>query len=226
MSDSAILQIERAITEAKQREASSHVLQHFLQDKIGELHRSIKLPKEHGDEALVLFVTRYIEHVPEFLNALTELAKSAGIYKFVKRFVDIATAYFEQPPELVKLNHEGLHALIDEAYLAHRLVEEVNDRIMLNCGIPLAPMDMTLSNIIVHDILGDEFANELDLAVHYSVEVIFNGVDLKSCKDFSRYVETHLENGWQKELEKWPCLVGDSAIQLELDHRPLGAALH
>ena len=55
----------------------------------------------------LIFVTRYIEHVPDFLQALTELTKNAGIYQFAQQFLTIAEEYFEKPPELVD-QHKGL----------------------------------------------------------------------------------------------------------------------
>ena len=215
MSESNILQIREAIAIAREKEANNHSLQRYLETKINDLHHAIKLPEENADTVLLDFVTRYIEHVPEFLQALTELTKSAGIYSFAKSFLDIAEEYFEKPPELV-CEHHGLHALIDEAYLAHRLIEEVNDRIMMNCGVPLAPMDMTLSNIIVHNILGDDFANQLDLAVHYSTEVLFESLAIEKSPEFQVYIATHKKLGWGEELNKWPCLAGDSCISLDL----------
>ena len=215
MSESKILQIREAIAIAREKESNNHSLQRYLESKIHDLHHAIQLPEKNADAVLLDFVTQYIEHVPEFLQALTELTKSAGIYSFAKRFLDIAEEYFEKPPELI-CKHHGLHALIDEAYLAHRLIEEVNDRIMMSCGVPLAPMDMTLSNIIVHNILGDEFANQLDLAVHYSTEVLFETLAIESSPEFQVYISTHKKMGWGEELNKWPCLAGDSSITLNL----------
>ena len=226
MSEKRILHIRESIALAKAKEADTHSLQLFLQSKLNDLHRTINLPDEKADEVLIDFLTRYIEHVPDFLQALTELTKSAGIYSFAKSFLDIAEDYFEKPPELIGEHHQGLHALIDEAYLAHRLIEEVNDRVMMRCGIPLAPMDMTISNIIVHDLLGDEFANQLDLAVHYSTEVLFEKIDLEQSPEFQTYVSAHQRDGWSEELNKWPCLAGDSSISLNLEHRSSPFSLH
>lgn len=161
------------------------------------------------------FVTHYIEHVPDFLEALTDLTKSGGVYDYAKTFLEIAEDYFFAPPGLVD-GRDGLLGLIDEAYLAHRLIEEVNDRVMMASGMPLAPMDMTLSNIIVHDLLGDEFANQLDLAVHYSIESLFESDNFFRNADFTNYLEHQNSENWQGAIEKWPCLADDSAIRLDI----------
>lgn len=218
MSEQRILYIRESIAEAQRIEAQNHRLREFLAAKLPELHHSITLPIGKGLESLEQFVTNYIEHVPDFLEALTDLTRAAGVYDYAKTFLEIAEDYFFAPPELVD-GHDGLLALVDEAYLAHRLVEEVNDRVMMASGVPLAPMDMTLSNIIVHDLLGDEFANQLDLAVHYSIESLFQSDSFFRNADFSGYLETGSQSDWHQVIEKWPCLAGDQSITLNLSEQ-------
>ncbi len=214
------MQIRESIIKAEKIEAENHQLRLFLESKLPELHNAIALPEDNSLDALLEFVTQYIEHVPDFLEALTQLTKEAGVYQYAKTFLNIAEDYFFEPLEL-SAGRNGLLALVDEAYLAHRLIEEVNDRVMMASGLPLAPMDMTLSNIIVHDLLGDEFANQLDLAVHYSIESLFESDNFFRNADFNHYLQHHHENGWTRAVEEWPCLAGDSAIQLNLAMKPV-----
>ena len=216
MTESRILLIRKSIAEAQRIESEQHGLDAYLQARLPGLHHSIALPRDNAVPALRLFVTRYIEQVPDFIEALTDLTESAGVYNYAKRFLTIAEDYFFQPPELVEAN-EGLRALIDEAYLAHRLIEELNDRVIMTCGVPLSPMDMTLANIIVHDIIGEEFANQLDLAVHYSIEALFETENFCKAADFERYLKQHHKNGWKFAIDKWPCLARDLKITLDLD---------
>jgi len=185
-----ILHIRKCIEEARKSESETHSLERYLDDKLPKLHHAIKLPETDQSKVMLRFLTSYIEHVPDFVEALTELVQKAGIYDQARVFLEIAEDYFIKPPNITH-EHTGLRALIDEAYLAHRLIEEVNDQIMVDCGLPLAPIDMTVSNVVVHDLLGEEFANELDLAVHYSIEAL-------------------------DVLERWPCLASDATIELNL----------
>jgi len=218
MSEQRILYIRESIAEAQRIEAENHRLRKFLAAKLPDLHHTISLPSGRGLESLEQFVTNYIEHVPDFLEALTELTRAAGVYDYARSFLEIAEDYFFAPPELID-GHDGLLALVDEAYLAHRLVEEINDRVMMASGVPLAPMDMTLSNIIVHDLLGDEFANQLDLAVHYSIESLFESDKFFHNADFTGYLETNHRDDWHEAIQKWPCLAGDQSITLRLDNQ-------
>lgn len=215
MSESAILHIRQSIALAREHEKESQQLQKFLRARLPSLHPSIALPQDNAVQALLEFVERYIEHVPDFLEALQEFMREANIYDYGKTFIAIAEDFFLQPPELVR-EHFGLQALIDEAYLAHRLVEEINDRLELSCGTLLAPMDMTLSNIIVHDILGEEFANQLDLAVHYAVEALFAQDDLANQAQCSNWLADQHANRWREALKRWPSLAGDNSIRINL----------
>jgi len=207
------------------QEAYTHSLQAYVEARIPALHPAIKIPDHDQPEYLIHFITQYIDHVPDFLEALIELTKSAGIYDSLQHLIEIAQSYFLNPPELVK-QHVGLHALIDEAYLAHRLMEEVNDRMMMSCGLPLIPMDMTLSNLVVHNLLGDDFANQLDLTVHYSVESLFEQHHMDNSLRLKNYLSLHKTEGWDEMLAEWPCLAGDLSIELNLDYRPEPGALH
>ncbi len=70
--------------------------------------------------------------------------------------------------------HEGLESLLDEAYLAHRLVEEVNDLYIKHFGQPLIPSNTTVASVIAHQLIGEQFANQLDEAVHHAVDELLD----------------------------------------------------
>lgn len=221
------MSIRDTINLAKQEENHQHDFERFLASKVPMLHRNITLPdNEDGPRSLLAFVTRYVEHVADIVEALSQLTLHLDTYEFAKPIIELIEGYFDTPPEFISRKHQGLHALIDEAYLAHRLIEEINDRMMMISGVPLAPMDMTISNLVVHDILGEEFANELDSAVIYNVDMLFNLQVLTQNDLFNRYVDFHKQHGWQKNLEQWPCLAGDSSIFLTLDAAPIKRTLH
>lgn len=224
-SGDSILLIRESISEAKELEAQKPTLKPFLEQKAEHLHHCIELPKDHPGDALYSFVLRYIEHVPEFIEALCSLSKEAGIYEQIRVFIELAEGYFLKPPEVVD-TEDGMKALVDEAYLAHRLVEEVNDRVMISCGAPLTPMDMTISNIIIHELLGEEFANKLDFAVLYTTESLFNAPNCLNSRELKNYVQKRKQDGWKSDLNLWPCLAGDSAISLRMTHEHGDEQIH
>ena len=217
--------IRRIINDARQRNSSQQSLKTFVEERLPRLHRSIDLPGDNREQALESFLDDYVQHVPDFLKALMHVAKEAGTEDFVEAMLLSTQQFFSRPPALLE-NHQGTEALIDEAYYAHRLMEEVNDRILLQHGIPLTPMDMTLSNIVVHSLLGETFANELDLAVHYHIDVLFENTEAFRRPSFLSYIKQHQTDGFRNILEDWPCLAGDSAIELKISYNNSTYALH
>lgn len=213
MDNADVLMIRQAIQQAKANEEETGHLHALLQKEISKLHNAIRLPEHNAVEALVDFITRYIEHVPDFVEAIATLTNQAKVYDYAETFLRIAKDFFLNPPELIN-GRQGMDALMDEAYLAHRLMEEVNDRFISYCGAPLAPMDMTRSNLIIHHLIGEPFANELDLAVQYSVELCMSKEKAFENPAFRQYLAEHRRDGWSKELDAWPCLAQDLDISL------------
>lgn len=188
-------------------------LRSLVKESIPRLHDAIQLPARNGDAALADFVFRYIEHVPNFIDALRGLTREAGIYNYASIFLLQAEDFLLHPPDIVA-SRPGIDSLLHEAYLAHRLIEEVNDRVVARCGIPLAPMDMTRANLIIHQLIGEPFANDLDFVVLYSTESHMDKEALMENDAFHRFVNEHKTRGWQAELDRWPCLAEDLSINL------------
>lgn len=207
--------IRQLIQQAQEQDSATEKLLEFVECRKKRLHTAIKLPEQQATKGLADFVVRYIKHVPDFIDAIRCMAQEAGIAKEVEPLLKIASDYFMSPPSIVG-PHSQLEALLDEAYLAHRLLEEVNDRFMATSGIPLAPMDMTVANVIAHELIGEPFANELDQAVLFSAELLLNEHRFEGT-NFTHYVNAHRDNGWTEELERWPCLIDDLAISVDFD---------
>lgn len=207
--------IRQLIAQAQAQDSASEKLLEFVECRRAHLHTAIKLPEDQASKGLADFILRYIKHVPDFIEAIRTMAQEAGIYHEVEPLLKIASDYFLSPPSIID-PHSQLEALLDEAYLAHRLLEEVNDRFMAKSGIPLAPMDMTVANVIAHELIGEPFANELDQAVLFSAELLLNEHKFET-GNIADYVSTHKSRGWTEETERWPCLVDDLAISVEFD---------
>lgn len=207
--------IRQLIRQAQEQDAATNKLLEFVECRKQRLHAAIKLPEQQAATQLADFVVRYIKHVPDFIDAIRSMAQEAGIANEVEPLLKIASDYFMSPPSIVG-PHSQLEALLDEAYLAHRLLEEVNDRFMAMSGIPLAPMDMTVANVIAHELIGEPFANELDQAVLFSAELLLNEHQFDGA-NFTDYVNAHRDNGWTEELERWPCLTDDLSISVDFD---------
>lgn len=198
---------------------------HLLESRLGHLarlilsrleglHPSINVAGEDASGTLTRFVHAYIEQVPDFLDAANTVAREAGIEDRIKPVLKLAEQFFLTPPGLLD-GHDGLDALLDEAYLAHRLVEEVNDRYIAHFSQPLIPLDTTVANLVAHQLIGEPFANQLDEAVHHAVNGMLdeNTFSADSAQSYrARLNDPQVVMAWQQ----WPCLSKQFGVELEL----------
>ncbi len=203
-------QIQRALA----HEASSGDLARQLDGRLDRLHPIIQLPERDARGVLERFVAAYVEQVPDVLDAAHAVAREAGIEPQVKPVLKLAEQFFLSPPSVME-GHQGLDALLDEAYLAHRMVEEVNDRYIAHLGQPLIPLDTTVANVIAHQLIGEPFANQLDEAVHHAVEEMLD--ERAFHQDSVQEYRARLSNpqtvaAWQN----WPCLSRQLGVELGL----------
>lgn len=212
--------LREIIQRAHRHEAASGALARRLRGQLERLHPAIRLPSQDALGVLTRFVTAYIEQVPEVLEAAGQVAREAGIEAQVGPVLRVAEQFFVQPPQVLE-GHEGLDGLLDEAYLAHRLVEEVNDRYITHLGEPLIPLDTTVANLIAHQLIGEDFANELDQAVHRAVDGLlgegrFDRAALQAYRQ--RLRDPRTEAAWQR----WPCMSQQLGVELQLDQSLAG----
>lgn len=207
--------LRELIQRARQDEAGSGQLALQLQAQITHLHPSIRLPADDSLGVLSRFVTAYIEQVPDMLEAANQVAREAGIEAQVKPVLKVAEQFFLQPPSLMA-GHAGLDGLLDEAYLAHRLVEEVNDRYSSHLGLPLIPLDTTTANLVAHHLIGEPFANQLDEAVHHAVEGMLDE-DSFAQDSVLAYRERLGAPQTEAAWKRWPCLSQQLGVELVLD---------
>ncbi|MNQ64922.1 hypothetical protein D3C85_793620 [compost metagenome] len=149
------------------------------------------------------------------LDAAANVAREAGIEAQIRPVLKVAEQFFLQPPALME-GHNGLEGLLDEAYLAHRLVEEVNDRYIVHFSQPLIPLDTTVANLIAHHLIGEPFANQLDEAVHLAVEGLLDEevFSLPSAQAYrQRLHDPKVEEAWKR----WPCLSEQLGVELQLN---------
>jgi molybdopterin converting factor small subunit len=207
--------LREQISLAHQHEASTGQLAQQLEEKLPHLHPAITLAEGDRNIVMTRFVTAYVDLVPDLLDAANDVAREAGIESQVKPVLKIAEQFFLQPPAILA-GHIGLDGLLDEAYLAHRLVEEVNDLYIKHFGQPLIPADTTVANVIAHQLIGETFANQLDEAVHHAVDEMLNE-DNFALESVEAYREQLKSVATEAAWKRWPCLSRKLGVELELD---------
>ncbi|PVZ61746.1 hypothetical protein C9422_04755 [Pseudomonas sp. B1(2018)] len=207
--------LREQIQKAQHHEAETGLLTRQLESKLPHLHPAIQLPEADTNGVLTRFVAAYIEEVPDLLDAANEVAREAGIESQIKPVLKIAEQYFLQPPAIMA-GHVGLDSLLDEAYLAHRFVEEVNDLYIKHFGQPLIPLDMTVANLIAHQLIGESFANQLDEVVHHAIDEMLNDESF-ALESVEAYREKLNSPDTGAAWKRWPCMSRRLGVGLELD---------
>ena len=197
---------------AQTHEATTGLLAKHLATQLPQLHAAIVLPDIDKNEVMTRFVSAYIEQVPDLLDAANDVAQKAGIESQITPVLRIAEHYFTDAQVLLQ-GHEGLEALLDEAYLAHRLVEEVNDVYIKHFGKPLIPLDTTLANIIAHQLIGEKFANQLDEAVHRAVDKMLDDENF-ALETVEAYRQKIVSPDTQTAWSQWPCMSKQFGVEL------------
>jgi hypothetical protein len=207
--------IRSLINEAIDHEGNTHHLKKCIEEHLLDMHTSIHIDSDQSIQKMVDFVIEYTTQVPDFIDALEMAAAETGLSEAINPLLNIATDYFTTPPDLIG-NHIGLDAMMDEAYLAHRLIEEINDQFISHMGVPLIPMDLTTANVIIHNMIGEPFANDLDKIAHQSVLELLGGNDIFKEDAFKKYSQKHNSSNTPSILKNWPCFSKNMGVSLAL----------
>ncbi len=153
--------IRETIQSALAHEERTGSFRQKLAEQLPRLRARLELPDIDPVGTLMCFVIDYVRSVPGSLNLVSAVSKRFGFHDYTVPFLELAEDYILHPPPVLP-SDEGLEAMLDEAYLSHRLLEEVNDHHQRELSRPLLPVDMTEANLIVHYLVGDEFATRLE----------------------------------------------------------------
>ncbi len=204
---SIFLQIEQA----KQHEAATGQVAAMLAGRIENLHPRLTLPDKDLAPALKSFVECYIDRAPHFFSLLDTIGQDDGLAAVILPVAERARSFFEQPPESVG-RHGGMLELLNKAYLAHRLMEEFNDYIIINTGAPLFDMEITRSNLLIHHLIGEPLANQLDQVI----EEICSELQLPATQAPAAQLSAALARLSQHssfKVEQWPCMIDRLSLQ-------------
>ena len=127
--------IRETIEAAIRSEQDSGMFRARLTEELPRLQARLVLPEENPVDALLGFASSYIESVPAALTLVTALSRRLGFYDYAAPFLHMAEDFFLQPPKELA-DEAGLEALLDEAFLAHRLMEEINDCLLYTSPSP------------------------------------------------------------------------------------------
>lgn len=205
--------LQQLIQKSVAQEQATGQLHKLLEQRLDSVERIVQLPEVEALERLYEFVVRYIQQVPQMLEDLHQGAVEAGLLNYVSPILEVVEGFFMAPPKELE-EQTGLAALMDEAFLAHRLFEEVNDTYIMRVGQPMIPFDMTMSNVIIHSLIGEPFANELEQVVLVATKGIFGEEKAYEDNDkFLAFMDKKENENLFKIAQRWPCM----STQMGLD---------
>lgn len=119
---------------------------------------------------LAKFCRSYIKLVPEQSTALSLAGNTLGLSAIVDPYVMLAQRYLdaaltELQQDASRDEFEAFMILLQGAYIFGRMQEELDDKVQAFVGVPLTHVNLMEANLMVHEILGDSFANRLDKVV-------------------------------------------------------------
>lgn len=168
------VQLRKLIDQDISQDAVEQGLYRYFQKRGPLLHPSIRLLGADPTDKLYNFTLVYTRHAPDLIMDVRREACSKSLDPLIEKTLEVAESFFTQPPELSDIPLGMLNS-IAASYLAHRLVEEMNDIFHMCLGQSLWNHDITHANLLVYEILGDSFANRLDVRVSTSVQALTQG---------------------------------------------------
>ena len=209
--------ITRSIEKARLQETESGHFQRAMTARLDGLHGIIRIDGEQPDENLLQFGIEYIETAPQLIECVRVCARHGGVEALFQPFIEAATGYFTNPSVLLA-RYDGLQGLLIKAYLCHRLMEEMyeNNRSFRNSE--LVDMDATLANLLVHHLIGEPFANELDQSILITVRQIAGSRDYYDL-NLSPFVEQASDSAWDWMRDHWKNLLARNGIEFHFSYR-------
>lgn len=139
------------------------------------VYRRQALKLDTDSTSLQTFVCGYIEQLPVALRTANTSAREWQLEPLIVPVTQAVENFFTRECELSQ--DGGLLALLDRAYLGHRLLEEMNDHLHLRLGRFILHVDMTEANTVAHQLLGDAYAGELETVVAQTLDILMDGLE-------------------------------------------------
>ena len=126
--------------------------------------------KQTLDQKIYPFCFHYIRQIPDLCQSLMVTGRDVGLESLLDNYIGFASRYLAAACDEIELenNPTGLAQfliLLQGAYIFNRMLEELDDKTEIFIGVPINDLNMMDANLVVHEILGDNFANRLDKIV-------------------------------------------------------------
>lgn len=195
--------IRQLVSETRHAELKEAVVRLYSQRLKTAAGSLIDVSSDDFDRKFNLFILQYANSLPKLIDSLSEHCRKVGWSNLIDQLESVVASYFGPLDIKAEL---GLFGILDRLYFAHRLVEELHDHLMSRTGQPVLKWDMTTANLVVHQLLGDQFAARLD---QITVEVSHKMVT-------STNPGNPVNSGTDATSGHWPCFCQQAGLMLAL----------
>ncbi|MGB2053978.1 MAG: hypothetical protein ACPH58_04900 [Porticoccaceae bacterium] len=190
---------------------ANEFLSRFLGQRSDHLHHSIMVQGQDVPESLTLFIERYVGLAADIVATLNNVIHRIGIGGEMAQQAATAQQFLDIPLTIVSRQQE-LESQMYQAYLAGRFVEELNDVVETQCGNPVISVDITKSNLLVHHIIGEPFANQLDAAIQSLGDRLARSIETDSM--LRKKLRAYCNSLNSEEIPSYSCLAETCHIHL------------
>lgn len=125
----------------------------------------------------VQFLTEYIEHVPEVIEATEAAAQERGMRAEARQFLQAAEEYWFDPHDVFP-DHLGLMGYVDDAYVCLSVIQQMSSNLQQRTGRPLISLDLSPANKGARYLIGEPWASQLDVRIQQilggpSIQTVF-----------------------------------------------------
>ena len=195
-------------------EQISGLLATRLKERSTHLHHSIRVSDRNSCAALASFIARYVALAPDFVAAFETFLSAADIDGVMAQQIATAREFLDTPIRSTS-SEQQLEAEMYQAYLAHRVMDELNDVLKASYGCPIMPLDMFRSNLIIHHIIGEPFANHLDQVIELLSGKLISALPNEPSIGFK--IKSYLAGSRTGPATRLPCLTESSSIRLVMN---------
>lgn len=214
MTTEAVLRVIQQAAELEQRGSG---LQRQISERLQLLPPMIAIDDPQPALCLLRFAIEYIEMAPRLIECVEACAQEAQASALFTPFISAALNFFAQPsPALAQ--YDGLDGLLIKAYLCHRLMEDLYENNKSIRNSQLVDVEATQANLLVHHLLGEPFANELDQTIQQLGLQIAGSPDYYEL-DLKPFVQQASHAAWNWMRHYWLNLLERNHIYFRFSYR-------
>ncbi|EAR09811.1 hypothetical protein MED297_05664 [Reinekea sp. MED297] len=149
------------------------------------------------ERKLYQLVLGYSQSLPSVMEAFDQGCQQYQWHQVGENALFIIAQYFQNDSTTSTV--KGLLSVQDSVFFGHRLIEELHDHLMCHCGHPVLPWNMTKTNLLMHQFIGQSFAAQLEVTAMELTEKLMK----QTPDDVTTDKPSHQEAPWPCFFEQY-----------------------